>query len=224
MRFISLALFYAFIVILPVHAEKEINRETLDYVLQTPNYTNLSQITRYLIKPYRTDYDKARAIAYYIASHIAYDEYLYNNNKKTSLRSKRNNAQDVLQSRVGVCTDFALLFKTMCQMAGIRAYTVHGYLFDVDNNMRVNKMHRDTHAHAWNYFDYQRRKILVDVTGMAQGRTGYEEYVTNAKRQRAVNELKKQNKTYGVTPFYFDFNEKEEKELHHKTHEPNSRY
>ena len=224
MRFILSALLYAFVVILPVCAEKEIHRETLDYVLQTPNYTNLSQLTRYLVKPYRTDYDKARAIAYYIASHIAYDEYMYNNNKKTKLRVKQRNPQEILQSKVGVCADFASLFTAMCQMAGIRVNTIHGYLFDVTEDLRVNKMHRNTRTHAWNYFEYQRRKVLVDVTGMAQGRTGYEEYVTNAKRRRAVNEIKKQNQTYGVTPFYFDFDEKEEKELYRKAHVPNGRY
>ena len=37
------------------------------------------KIKDFLEKPFDNDYDKAKAIAFWIASHIYYDEYLYNN-------------------------------------------------------------------------------------------------------------------------------------------------
>lgn len=211
MRLIFCLLFYICIFISPVYAEGTIHQKTLDYVLQTPPYTNLSQLTFYLTKPYQDDYEKARAIAYYIASHVAYDEYLYNNGKKTRLQRKKRSPQEILQSKVGVCSDFALLFTTMSQMAGIRARTVNGHVFDVYENTYMVKRSKKP-PHAWNYFDYKGRKVLVDTTWMAGGKTGYENYVTEFNHRQAINELKKKDLTYSVDPFYFDFNAKEEKE------------
>lgn len=215
MRFSFIILCALFCLLTPVYAQSDLHKQTLEHVLNAPNSRTLSSLTYYLTKPYRNDYSKARAIAYYIASHIAYDEYLFNNGKKTPLSTQKRKPDDILQSRVGICSDFALLFTKMCQIAGIRAQTVHGNIFDLDERMRVIHSHNPT-QHAWNYFEYRGRKVFVDTTFMAGGTTGYDSYVTDIKHRRAVDKLKKENNTYSVNPYYFDFDPKQEAEQRHK--------
>ena len=178
----------------------------------------MSGLALYLTKPYENDYDKAKAIAYYVASHIAYDEYLFNNGKKTNLRRYNNQPQKVLQNRAGVCGDYAKLFAALCQKAGIEAYIIHGNVFETDKNMRIIKPRGKETGHAWNYFKYQGHKVFVDVTFMSQGKTGYENYINNFKHRQAINKLKKEDKTYNITPFYFNFSEDEEARQEHKKH------
>ena len=99
---------------------------------------NIHVLTRHLIKPLDDDYDKAKMIAFWIASHINYDEYLYNDGQ-TSKLIKRYDGQDpnqLLSSRVGICGDFAKLFTAMCKQAGIFSGVVHGYAYPTD--MRMN--------------------------------------------------------------------------------------
>ena len=57
------------------------------YVNKTPRdkEQTLTSLVSYLIKPLDDDYDKAKAIAFWIAGHINYDEYLYNNGQTTKL-------------------------------------------------------------------------------------------------------------------------------------------
>ena len=49
------------------------------YVDNTPRNVenNIAPLVRYLTKPFNDDYDKAKAIAYWIASRIYYDDFLY---------------------------------------------------------------------------------------------------------------------------------------------------
>ena len=60
------------------------------YVDNTPRNVenNIAPLVRYLTKPFNDDYDKAKAIAYWIASRIYYDDFLYSgtDNKDTYLR------------------------------------------------------------------------------------------------------------------------------------------
>lgn len=200
-------------------AEYNLDEDTLDYVLSTPRYakTNITSLTYYLIKPYKNDYDKARAIAYYIASTVAYDEYIYNDEGRTKLRVRPQKAKDLLKSKVGICKDFAVLFEAMCQKAGIEANVIYGYAFNVDTETgRKIRNQRDLSqsGHAWNSFKYLGKKIIVDVTFMGQGRTGHEKRITEMQHKRVLNKLKRQDNMYDLTPFYFDFSYAEEKKLY----------
>lgn len=220
MRLFFLIFCCVFSILTPTHAEQYIDEDMLDYTSNVPDRikTNISSLSQYLTKPYTNDYDKAKAIAYYVASHIAYDEYLFNNGKRTKLRRYHNKPQDVLQNKIGVCGDYAKLFTALCQKAGISAYTIHGIVFDVDENMHIIKHRGPANWHAWNYFKYQGRKILVDVTFMSQGKTGYEDYINNFKHRQAVNKLKKEDNIYDITPFYFNFTEEEEVRQKYQKH------
>jgi len=216
MKLIVSAFFLFCMLISPVYAENQLDKYTFNYVTQIPaRYEkNLFTLTSYLTRPYKNDYDKAKAIAYYIASHMVYDEYLYNEKGRTNLQWRAQRPEDFLQTKVGICIDFAHLFDKMCKQAGISSKVVEGYVMDAKKI--ISKPTRKDSSHAWNYFIYRSKKIYVDTTFMATATTGHEKYVTEWNRKQALYKIGKQNRivsqTYSINAFYFDFNFAKEKE------------
>jgi len=197
------------------------------YVEKTPRNVeeNISSLVKHLTKPLDDDYDKARAIAFWIASHINYDEYLYNNGSTTKLikNYRGQEPRDLLRSRVGICGDFAALFDEMCQKAGIRSGEVHGYAYPGNREISYNRLKRGSYGHAWNYFIYKGKKIYVDTTFMARGTTGVSGRASDWNHNRALKEIKRDNKYQSqineFDDYYFDFNYKDETRSRHYIHQ-----
>lgn len=200
------------------YATRYTARSIKKYVEKTPRKAeeNVASLVKYLVKPLDQDYDKARAIAFWIAGHINYDEYLYSNGQTSKLINtyQGQEPRELLKSRVGICGDFAKLFEEMCQKAGIRAEVVHGYAYAGRKKMSVNKLRKLNAGHAWNYFTYKGKKIYVDTTFMARGRTGVSGRVTDWSHNRALKEVKRDNryksKMTDFDDYYFDFDYKDE--------------
>lgn len=180
---------------------------------------NLSTLSKYLSKPFDDDYDKAKAIAFWIASRIHYDDYLYNNGKTTKLIKMYDpqEPRELLKSRVGICGDFANLFVELCKKVGIKAKYVSGYAYPSGVSLTVSNKHNA--GHAWNYFLYDGKKIYVDTTFMAKGSTGISGRSDNLHHRWALNDIKKENRRKSVInefdKFYFDFTYKDEVQKKH---------
>lgn len=196
-----------------VLAEKYTSRQIAEYAKSTPRdvENDIAPLVKYLTAPFDNDYDKAKSIAYWIASHIYYDTFLYNSaeNKDTYLRTtyQEQTPSKLLRSRVGICVDYAELFLAMCRKAGITARKVNGYVYP--SNLAYSKSVRDNYAHAWNYFYYRGKKVYVDTTFMAGGRLDSDKYPNSSKRRRALYKFKQENKKQSqvapIYPYYFDF-------------------
>lgn len=212
-----LCLLFVFLTVFPVYAENQLNQNTVNFVTGIPvRYEkNLSELTRYIVKPYRNDYDKARAIAYYIASHMNYDEYQYNEKGRTKVKYRTQTPQEFLKTKVGICIDFADLFAAMCKLSGISAGVLKGYTL-TGREMPTAANKRNS-GHAWNYFMYRGKKVYVDTTFMSKGGTGHEHLVTEWNRKQAISKIQRENrfstKTHGIDPFYFDFTYNQEKKV-----------
>ena len=213
-----LYLFYVLLLLTTpsVYAKNYTSLQIERFVNKTPHDTekNISSLVSYLTKPFDNDYDKAKAIAFWIASHIYYDEYLYNNGSATRLRKNYlgQDARELLRSRVGICGDFAELFETMCKKAGIRVGAIHGYAYPANKYLSASTKHNS--GHVWNYFIYNGDKFYVDTTFMAKGSTGIKGSASQLGRRRAINNIRKKNKKESkineFDKFYFDFNYKDE--------------
>ena len=87
----------------------------------------------------------------------------------------------------------------------------------------MRKKEKKNFAHAWNYFLYQGKKIYVDTTFMAKGRSSPEHRVTNLSHRRALQNVKRDNRRKSQVndfdKFYFDFNYKEEVKKMYYNHE-----
>lgn len=140
----------------------------LQRALKAPDSVSKSarQLTAYLIAPYDNNIDKMRVIAYWIASHIAYDSYKYSDGRV----NKRNMGYhyDVFKARTGICSDFALLFQEMTQYAGIRGVKyVSGYVVDTSRLQNRYSERQLGDRHAWNSVKIDGKVYYVDTTFMA---------------------------------------------------------
>ena len=194
-----------------------LNNNMVAYInrISSKDEKNLSKITRYLVKPYGSDYEKAMAIAYYLASRIAYDDYLYQTNHSLSLKTRSKNAKAILKSKAGLGADFTSLFVSMCQKAGVKAYVQYGFV--LPEGERLQPHNRREKKHVWSYFFYEGRKVYVDSAFMSGGRTSFPTFMKEEEKNRSRSKTDKMfaKKIYPINGFYFDFDYASEKQLYH---------
>ena len=175
-----------------VIARNYTSEQILRYVNETPRdaENNISSLVSFLTKPFDNDYDKAKAIAFWIASRIHYDSYLFNG-EITNLSSSysRQKPEELINSRVGICRDFALLFMAMCQKAGIHAPLVFGIAYPTSTFL--SEAEKKKLGHVWNYFWYEGMKIYVDTTFMSKNIINFTGTINSKNRRKSINEIKK---------------------------------
>ena len=190
----------------------------ISHALKTPpNKTaNRQTLTNHLVQPFNNNYDKLKAIAYWIASHVAYDGYKYNSGK-VDMR-EMNYEYDILKYRTGICTDFAELFADMAKRAGIPDVEyVTGYVLYNQSTLKGFYSKKDIAAkgtgHAWNRVKMNGRVFFVDTTFMARGHIGGDriraaaslKHKTDLRKRKFQNEVNTQ-----IDDFFFDFTPKQE--------------
>lgn len=184
---------------------------------------NARQLTAYLIAPFDSNIDKMRVIAYWIASHIAYDSYKYSDGKVNKRNIQYN--YDVFKARTGICSDFALLFQEMTQYAGIRGVKyVSGYVVETKRLKNHYSPRQLDNGHAWNSVRIDGQVYYIDTTFMAPQSVK----VTGGNRANSLRhrfEIKKRSRSFNnnsvdknIDNYYFLFtpqNEVREKQMHH---------
>lgn len=183
--------------------------------------TNIHALTKYLIQPCDDDYDKLYVIAYWIASHISYDEYRYRNGKVDKRNINYNG--NILQEKAGVCEDFAQLFADMANIANIRnVKKVEGYV--VKNQAVLKRTYRAKDmpeaGHAWNQAEINGRRFYIDTTFMSGNRVSPSSNLApNLKHKLDLKKNGRQNNVYtNVNDDYFDFTPKQEVKKNHILH------
>ncbi len=180
---------------------------------------NMNKLTRYLIQPFHKDYDRLKVIAYWMASHLAYDSYKYNNDKVND----RNSAfkYDILKAKAGVCEDFAKLYKDMARIAGVDVNVVTGYVVDTPKLKKHYNITSKDVGHAWNEVKLKGRTFYVDTTWMAAMRIGAD----SGRRSGAQHKREIRQRRFAENPvdanintFYFDFTPETEVEKFQQAH------
>lgn len=138
--------------------------------------TSIDSLSYKLTKPYKTQLDKVRSIFRWITEHIEYDVKGYHNPKglyndlwaqsasvSDSLRMDAYYAEiakRVFTDRKSVCEGYAILFKAICDKAGIPCVIITGdarLYNDPIGNITGNE-------HAWNAVFFNNKWQLLDVT------------------------------------------------------------
>eukprot|EP00456_Euglypha_rotunda_P013731 TRINITY_DN1417_c0_g1_i5.p1 TRINITY_DN1417_c0_g1~~TRINITY_DN1417_c0_g1_i5.p1 ORF type:complete len:263 (+),score=15.44 TRINITY_DN1417_c0_g1_i5:72-860(+) len=136
--------------------------EVDEYASKCPSETanDVDNLTSYLAKAEFTDLQKCRAIFYWIAQNIKYDQAL----KKKDLRSEEVkegcNPNIVLRRRESVCGGYSNLFQAMAEKLGLNSLIVPGEARNKDG----------LSSHAWNMVLINDTWQLVDSTWASQAR------------------------------------------------------
>jgi transglutaminase/protease-like cytokinesis protein 3 len=110
--------------------------------LNVKKQTSIDNQVLALIKDYKYDFEKVRAIYIWIINNISYD-YSYTIYE----------GYNTFKSGKGVCSGFSYLFKEMCQKAGVKTYRVTGFAYGSPPGY-----------HAWNSVELQGYPFLIEST------------------------------------------------------------
>ena len=136
---------------------KNIDFTKIDNYASSVRYqgTSVFELASLLSRYARTEAEKARIIYSWIAYNITYDVPAYLSGNYGDL-----SPQGVLQSRKGVCSGYANLYKALAIAMGLDAVTVEGYAkgygYVVGNTTQIN--------HAWNATKINNKWYLLDPT------------------------------------------------------------
>ena len=127
------------------------------HALQAPKdvEASVASLTAYLIRPAKTDAEKARAIFRWLTDRVVYDMPAFLANKLGGAT-----AQKTLATRQATCEGYGRLFKAMCDEAKLEAAFIPGYVRSdtskPDDPLKTN--------HGWNAVKLDGRWYLVDAT------------------------------------------------------------
>ena len=181
---------------------------------------NMNKLVYYLIQGEKNDYEKAKIIAIWIATHIAYDNYTFaagvgkQSGQKVSSHLKKGaqDADTVFKTRIGTCVGYADLYQKMLSIAGISAQKIHGYALTGVTGLAdaKHRIRSETVGHAWNSVSLPGKKILVDITWMGQGQAGQgSQRLTTFQKNKELRQIKRERPTYGYRLDHFDFHYKD---------------
>ena len=170
--------------------------------------TNMNQVVHYLTDNIYDKTEQAKAIAVWIATHVAYDQ---DANAAYRIGTHKNGqaADDVFRNRVGICLGFSELYEKMLKLANIRSEKVFGFVMEKSASKVKAKteVKREKIGHVWNKVIIPGRPPMnVDVTWMARGKFGGgPRKKTEWARKREFRKNQRENKTYVHDMTYFDF-------------------
>ncbi|MBN2423456.1 MAG: arylamine N-acetyltransferase [Calditrichaceae bacterium] len=147
------------LLLIPSESDGNEFKKTDEYAINAPERSerDILQLTAYLIKPFKNQKHKVRAIFTWITHHIAYDTESFLNGKFGAVYP-----EDILQRRKAVCEGYARLFKKMVKTAGMEAEFIGGY--SKSYNYEPGSLFSKQNSHAWNAVKIDGQWYLLDVT------------------------------------------------------------
>ncbi len=132
------------------------------HALATPKSaeTSLRSLAKYLIRPAKTDLEKARAIYRWITANVAYDADAYYSG---SYRNQSRRVEDVLRSRSAVCDGYSGVFERLGGLAGLEVAKISGFAKGAGYRLGQSFAGEQPN-HAWNAVKIGGRWRLLDST------------------------------------------------------------
>ena len=147
-----------------------------------PSFSKVENLANQIDKDFDSDEEKVRATFYWLAKNIRYNLREFYNPKQRSYRFSYSSENERLQklqaikdrlinkafqTKLGVCEEYAQSFKKVCDLLGIEAYVIKGYVRI--NTSEIGVIPSSTN-HAWNAVKLNGRFVVLDATWAA----GYE--------------------------------------------------
>ncbi len=156
------------------------NYEKVDAkVSQYPRFSKVENLAKQIEKDFSSDVEKTRAAFFWLAKNIRYNlrEYYNPRQRYYSFRysSEAEKAQKLqaikdklidatFKNKTGVCEEYSQSFKKICDLLGIEAQVIKGY---VRNTAREIGKVPNTTNHAWNAVKLNENWLILDATWAA---------------------------------------------------------
>ncbi len=171
----TLILFVVFISALSITNAQNFQKIDEEVRSYPDSYSNIDKLANKINQDFKTTEEKVRAIYTWIALHINYDvktylkgtkpiKYTFRNEeeklqKETEIEDKL--AKQTLKTQKAVCHGYATLFKTLCELSGIKSVLITGTSKTSTSDIGKEPTRTD---HAWNAVMINDEWKLIDVT------------------------------------------------------------
>jgi len=150
-----------------------------DKVLNYPKYNSVEALAERIQNDFDSDLNKARAAFYWLSQNIRYNLKEFYNPKQRSYsfsysseaekemklqRLKDNLVKETFLNKSGVCEEYAQSFKKICDLLGIEAAVIKGYVRN--DASEIGKVPNRTN-HAWNAVKIDDNWLILDATWAA---------------------------------------------------------
>ena len=157
--------------------------------------SNVEKLTELICQDAKTDVERAYIIFYWISHNIKWDVNTFNQVTKY----KERKLTDILKQKTGYPSDFAQLYKAMCEHMGIRTHVIKGY----ERNLLYEEgTSFYTPNHAWNAILVDYKWQFVDVFSAAG--QNYMDLNAFKKLMQKINKKKLYTSTKSKFRFEFD--------------------
>lgn len=119
----------------------------------------IPDLTGKLTSPFHSDLQKVRAVFFWIATNIRYDDEENDASFRARYPSDMEKINTTYSSRKGVCSGYSHLFRYMLGLSGIRCNVITGY---ARNDLKT--CFPKNPNHAWNSVKIDNSWYLFDVT------------------------------------------------------------
>ncbi|WP_299064426.1 transglutaminase domain-containing protein [uncultured Polaribacter sp.] len=148
-------------------------------VSQYPKFTKIEDLTNQIEKDFTSDENKARAAFYWLAKNIRYNLKEYYNPKQRSYQFKYSSEEEKIsklqaikdklvsttfKTKTGVCEEYAQSFKKICDLLGLEAAVISGYVRNSPKEIGRPKKYSN---HAWNAVKLNNKWLILDATWAA---------------------------------------------------------
>lgn len=164
-----------------------------DIVKNYPKYRSPQQLADRISKDFSSDLHKVRASFKWITNNIRYNleeaqqpnrtviQFRYSSEKERLEKIqeiKDNIVKEAFFSKQGVCEEYAQSLKKVCDLLGIEAVVLTGYVRN--SAYEINRIPNTTN-HAWNAIKVNNRWMIIDATWSSG-------YVTNGRWLKEFND------------------------------------
>lgn len=167
---VSLITFFILLISLATKAENDSTLKRFavldEYARNVPKQyeTNIKILAEYLMKPAKSEMEKARLVYSWVATHMKYDAAAFNSGKYTD-----QSTEAAFKKRRAVCEGYSNIVLDLGVLCGLQVEKVVGYAKGY--GYKQGKKFKKT-DHAWNAIKVDGEWILIDATwGSGYGTT-----------------------------------------------------
>ncbi|GHV84149.1 hypothetical protein AGMMS50212_14890 [Spirochaetia bacterium] len=127
----------------------------------------LRKIANYIKTSTDDDYDRVKKVHDFVTLYLVYDYEAYKDFSRPLFPKKLpdQSVNSTILSRKAVCSGYAILFMTLCNLIGIECLYVSGYARGGKwNPFRMERQNDKKYSHAWNIVIIKGFSYLVDCT------------------------------------------------------------
>jgi len=174
----TITLFFAFTQVVLIGQTKNNYVDSIVESKHIKSIVDYDDLADQITDSFKTDTEKVRGIFYWMTQNISYDHKAidtYVPNLVVDEDFDEKAIRRTLRTKKGICNDYALVFKALCNREDIVCEKITGYAVTEKPFFTLKYQYEDNSNHAWNAVKINHKWYLIDVTWATSVTKGIDE-------------------------------------------------